>query len=434
MSAGDRFVVLGLAHARAEWFRRLGQWANSAAVPVEFVKCVSTAELRARLATGRPFSAAVIDAGIAGLDRDLVETARDAGCVVLVVADGRVVRDWDGLGVSAVLPFNFTRDELLDTLATRARPIGRGTVAPPDFSDAAVAGTRGSLVAVCGPGGTGVSTVAIALAQGLAERDEAVVLADLARHAEQAMLHDARDVVPGVQELVEAHRATRPPPEEVRALTFHVADRGYDLLLGLRRARFWPAIRPRAFAAAVDSLRLAYGAVVCDTDADLEGEDDAGSVDVEERNTMSRLAVGEADAVFVVGLPTMKGLHSLVRVTHDIAELGLSPARIVPVLNRAPRAGRQRAGLAQAFAELTGRAGERVLASPLFLPDRPVDGALRDGVRLPRQLTAPLATAAIAVCDHAGRATATAAGVSPEPVRVAPGSLTDWADDEGAGR
>jgi hypothetical protein len=32
--AGDRFVVLGLAPARREWFRALAQWANSAAVLV----------------------------------------------------------------------------------------------------------------------------------------------------------------------------------------------------------------------------------------------------------------------------------------------------------------------------------------------------------------------------------------------------------------
>ena len=34
-----------------------------------------------------------------------------------------------------------------------------------------------------------------------------VVLADLALHADQAMLHDARDVIPGVLELVESHRS-----------------------------------------------------------------------------------------------------------------------------------------------------------------------------------------------------------------------------------
>src|SRR3546814_3627994 len=102
------------------------------------------------------------------------------------------------------------------------------------------------------------SDLSIPLAQGLA-RDprysELICLADLALDAEQAMLHAARDVVPGVAELVEAHRSGSPGPHEVRDLTWEVGERGYRLLLGLRRHRDWTAIRPRAFDAALDGLR-----------------------------------------------------------------------------------------------------------------------------------------------------------------------------------
>ena len=65
MIAGERFVVLGLAPARAAWFRSVGVWATSGALPAEFLKCVSAEEVRARLASGRPFSALVADAGLA---------------------------------------------------------------------------------------------------------------------------------------------------------------------------------------------------------------------------------------------------------------------------------------------------------------------------------------------------------------------------------
>ena len=37
----ERFVLLGLAHARSTWFASLGQWAHSASIPAEFIKCVS---------------------------------------------------------------------------------------------------------------------------------------------------------------------------------------------------------------------------------------------------------------------------------------------------------------------------------------------------------------------------------------------------------
>src|SRR5262245_66523313 len=89
---------------------------------------------------------------------------------------------------------------------------------------------RGRLVAVTGSGGVGRSTLAMALAAGLAAdpRDAGlVVLADLALHAQQALLHDAGDVVPGVVELAEAYRGQGLGPAGVRSVGFSVAGRGY---------------------------------------------------------------------------------------------------------------------------------------------------------------------------------------------------------------
>ena len=65
------------------------------------------------------------------------------------------------------------------------------------------------------------------------------------------MLHDAQDLGPGAQELVEAHRLGRPEPDEVWRTTFDVPRRGYRLLLGLRRPEAWSALRPRAIDASI---------------------------------------------------------------------------------------------------------------------------------------------------------------------------------------
>lgn len=428
--AGDRYVVLGLAQARSEWFGALAQWANSASLPVELVKCMSAEEVRAHLAAGRTFSALVCDAGRPSVDRDLLAAAHAVGCAVLVVADRRVERDWISLGAARLLRPDFDRDELLDALAEHATLVHRrdapsvGRVVERDVAPA----WRAQVIAVCGPGGTGASTAAIAVAQSLAESAPgAVLLADLRRPAEQAMLHDARDIVPGVPELVEAHRAGRPSVDEVRALAFSVAERGYHLLLGLRRSRHWAGIRPRSFEAAFDSMRRAYQVVVCDIDADFEGEAEGGSIDVEDRNTMARVAALQADAVVAVGAPTMKGLHSLVRVVHDLLTLGVPGRRVVPVLNRAPRSARARLATASTLAELLGP-GVR-LPAPVFLPERHVDDALRDGVRLPAGLGGPV----VAAIASATRAAGPAFGAGPiEPERVRPGSLGHWSDDEAA--
>lgn len=37
----ERYVILGLAQARAGWFRSLSQWTTSGAVPAELVARVS---------------------------------------------------------------------------------------------------------------------------------------------------------------------------------------------------------------------------------------------------------------------------------------------------------------------------------------------------------------------------------------------------------
>jgi Mrp family chromosome partitioning ATPase len=426
--AAERFVVLGLAPARSAWFRSVGLWANSGALPAEFVRCISVEEVRARLSSGRPFSALVADAGLPAVDRDLLAAARSAGCAVLVVDDGRATRDWLELGAARVLLPSFGREELVAALTSCAHPVRRGDVDAADLlTRPAPAAWRGSVAAVTGSGGTGVSTAAIALAQALADdvrHGGMVLLADLRLRAEHAVLHDAGDVLPCVQELVEAHRSGQPTADDVRALAFAVPERRYHVLLGLRRARHWPAIRPQAFEAAFDSLRRAWGVVVCDIDADLEGEDDAGSIDIEERNVMSRTAAAQADVVFAVGLPELKGVHALVRVLEDLVSFGTDVARIVPVINRAPRSARARAGLASVVAELTAPFSGGRLMNPVHLPERGnVEVDLRDGARLPSALGAPLAGAFKALLDRPRLEPVAAA---PEPVR--PGSLGQWTE------
>lgn len=427
--AADRFVVLGLAPARAAWFTTVARWSTAAALPVEFVKCLSPEEVRARLASGRPWSALLVDAGSPGLDRDLVAAARSAGAAVVVV-DAGTARDWRGLGAAAVLPPGFGRGDLLAALEAEARPVGAADAVPAPGRDAgsSPAAWRGRLVAVVGAGGTGASTVAMAVAQGLAAdvRHAGVVLADLALRADQAVLHDAGDVVPGVQELVEAHRSDRLSPTAVRALTFDVPDRGYALLLGLRRPRDWAALRPRAVEAAVDGLRRAFGAVVADATGEVEGEAECGSVEVEERNLLARTAVREADAVVAVGRPGVTGLRHLVALVGAVGAAGAAPERVLPVVNRAPRSPRSRAELARALAELAGDGPPT--AGPLFLPDvRRLDDLQRDAAPLPAAFARSAAAAVDAVLR---RVTPAGSADGGDPVPVAPGSLGRWAGEE----
>jgi hypothetical protein len=429
--ARDRFVVLGVAQVRSPWFREVARWATSAMLPIEFVKAMSVEEVRVRLRSGRGYSALVVDDSLPGVDRDLVELARDAGCAVLVVDSGRAVRQWSELGASALLPPTFGRDELLQVLSQTSTPIIQATGAAGPVEETATTGFRGHLVAVTGASGTGRSTLAIAIAQGLA-RDprhlDMVCLADLALHAEQAMLHGSPDVVPGLVELVDAHRSGVPTIEDVRRLTWNVEVRGYHLLLGLRRHRDWTAVRPRALTASLDGLRRSFGVVVADVDADLEGEQATGSVDVEERNGMARAAVATGDIVVVVGLPGMKGLHAHLRTVREVLGHGVPGERILPVINRSPKGPRARAELTAAFGRLLD--DDAGVPTPVHAGERRhVDDVLRDGARLPDGWFAPVVSCVQAVLDRVDAAPVPTSEPQLEPVR--PGSLGSWADEDG---
>jgi hypothetical protein len=261
-----------------------------------------------------------------------------------------------------------------------------------------------------------------------------VLLADLALDADQAMLHDARDIVPGVQELVEAFRHGTPSPAEIYGLTFGDGH-PYRVLLGLRRHRDWAALRPRAWYAALDGLRRTFTQVVADVDADVEGEGQSGSLDVEERNLLARSVTASADVVLVTLSPTVQGVHRAVRLVVGLVEHGVAVERIQPVVMRAPKSGRSRAEITRAIGDvLQPVLGPFApgLASPVFIAEqKKLDAAIRDGTALPSSLCAPLASAVEAIGARAGARPAPT-GAGDQPVAVAPGSLGSWAGQEAA--
>lgn len=500
---GPRYVVLALASPRATWLRTVAQWAQASAIPVQLVKCVSAEELCARLATNRPFSAVVVDANLPALDRDLIDSARQAGSAVIVVEDRRSRRSWASLGASAVLVGAFDQSDLVAVLRQHAPPIpdpeigGAGTLEDAMLASSGRAPSSAAhsaiVVAVCGSGGVGTSTLAMALAQGLADREVppdphdppvgygnarlpalaardktthgwspqdnkifrnvepplgyeersagTVLLVDMARRADQSLLHDARDVVPGIQELVEAHRNAKLGPAQVRSLTFDIEQRGYHLLLGLRRACDWAGIRRRAFEAAFASVLGAYGAVVCDIDSDFETERDGGSADVEDRNVMALTALSTADVVVAVGLPGVKGAHSLIRLLRDLAGAGVAADRVVPVFNRAPKSGRTKGELAAVLtqlADLGPRGSDRPRdrhqgpASPIFVPERTIDEMAGHAARLPSVVVDPLVASVHAVLQRSDRLQRSEGPTdqSGEPRRILPGSLGTLCEDD----
>lgn len=418
------FTIVGLASNRSPWMARLSYWVTSGSLSAELFRCVSVEEIRSVLRT-RSVSMALVDELSRHVDRDLLAAVQAAGAVPVVVVGRPARRDWHALGASATLPEDFDVTNVAELLRTRARPVDAGRRAGTDPVDAPDA--AGRLVTVCGPGGTGASTVACAVAQGLASALPAqVVLADMTLNGEQAVLHGADGTGLGLPALVEAHRRGRVDADDLHHYLVDVTERSYGLLMGIRRSRAWSTIRPRALRAAVSNLLGRYELVVADTDADVEGEPDGGSLDIEERNGMSRFALGHADVVVVVGSPGVKGTYGLQRVIEDLTEFGVSRARIIPVVNRFRGSRSDRREHSGALRDLVPGPS---LHAPVFLPDRDVEAAVVDGAALPGWLTDPITCAVLPLLGGPplpGRLERDDATPEPAATPLAPGALGLW--------
>lgn len=391
----DPYVIVGLARTRRPWFSEMSRWATSGSAPIEFVRCLTVEEARAVLGSGRQLSAVVADGSTRGLDRDLIATAAAAGVPTFVVDDGRTHRDWDSLGCAAVLPAVMEPSDLSGALARHSRPVERSGTRGPTRAAIEDEAPRSRVVSVTGSGGTGATTVAMCLAQsfGSDDRSGSVALVDGCRIADHAMYHDVGDVIPGLPELVDAHRLDHPDPDAIRSLLFDVDPRGYEVLLGMRGPRDWVAMRPSSLGAALDGLERSYDLVVVDHDPDLEGEDATGSNDVEERHGIARAAVRRADVVVAVGTASVHGLHGLGRLTRTLLDHGVPAERLLPVVGRAPRSPARRAAITRVLNDVRG--GEPALHPPLFLgTNRSLESAHRGATRLPESLCRPLGRAA----------------------------------------
>ena len=413
----EHFVVLGVGRARAEWLAAVGRWSTSSALPIEFIRCVSVDEVRARLSTDRRHSAVLLDERCVGVDRDLLGAAREAHCPPIVVCGSTPLRDWLALGAASTIAEPMDHVVLGAMLREHATPIDRGHL---PVATLPTSGSIGRLVTVTGAGGTGTSMLAMALAAHFAVHED-VALVDGALDADQALLHDLGDVLPGLPELVDAHRTSTPSSSEIRAALWHCPDHGYDVLPGLRRHRDWATMRRRNVAAAIASVRSSYGVVVADVDLDPEGEADTGSVDVEDRNALSRVLLGDADAVLVTARAGICGIRRLLRNIVLLAEHAIDLDRIVPVIVGAPRTIAQRSESTRAIARLLDdcRPGSTV-ATPVMVPiRRDLEPFLHDGAPLP----ASVAGAVGAAVDLVLRTVEPRTPSSEAPVRIIPGHL-----------
>jgi hypothetical protein len=432
----ERHDVLVLVAGRSGWHRSLAQLVDAALAPLALQRCLGADELLSQAASTGRTGVAIVDASALGVGRDLFDRLRRLGWGTLVVDAERTARHWTTLGAHGAVSPDAPAAEVARLalgIAKSCAHAGQSEAGAPSAPWERLATAmpqdphaeephRGALVCVLGPGGTGTSTLARALAEAAASerRAPAVLLADFARRPHQALLHGLEPGTGGLNELLDCCRLGAP---DVASLVAEPPEIGYHVLTGRRTASAWAAWGPFARQAALDALLRTYDVVVADCDGDLEGSVECGSLDVEQRHALQRECVSAADLVVAVGRAGLGGLASLLQLLGDVLRVrgDAAPIGVVLRASTAPRS------LGRASRRLVARrfdAGELpgLVLPPISVPEADVERSLIDGRRLPALLVrscAPL----VAVLDQLVH--------NPEPTRsegrawtpVVPGSL-----------
>ena len=249
-----------------------------------------------------------------------------------------------------------------------------------------------------------------------------VLLADFTLDGSLRAAHPARPGEIGLTDL--AGPGARPggaAATERLAGLFDRTPSGLAFVPGLPHHRDWIHLPTGGAERALGHLRSAADAVVVAVDPDLEGEDDTGSFDIEDRNQLARTAVALAGTVVSASTATRTGVDGQARFLRDLQAFGVPVERTWIVL--APPALRP----ADRHLRMSRRPwhGPRWEGRVVVLPH-----PTRTWARAPRQL-ASLASAVLAAPTCPSVQLGRSAG--PLGELVLPGELGHWMGDEDAG-
>ena len=332
-----------VAAARAPWETAVLKDLAAAGMVV-LRRCVDLDDLLALSLQGQA-EAAVVAAGLSGLDADAVRRLADAGVGLVAVSareptgepepgEERMTR----LGVSLVRPQDVVL-RLREVVTADLRPpascaLPMSADHPPVESASHRGQARGgTVVAVWGPtGAPGRSTVAAALAaERVAQRPDdgsGVVLGDVDPWG--GTLAQQLGVVEDVSGLLAVARLVNEAALDHASLAgcLRTVSPGLGILTGLPRVERWREIRGGVVADMVELAR-AETDVVLDCGFAIETDERSGVP----RNVATLEALEAADAIVVVGSAEAIGLTRLARALVALTEVVARPPAVV-VVNR----------------------------------------------------------------------------------------------------
>ena len=306
-------------------------------------RCVDLSDLLATATTGQA-QVALVAAGLPGLDVDSVHLMRRSGVgVVLVTERAEPARGAEAhlgrLGVDQVVDSESiaTVNEAILAAGGDAPPVEMGTEDDPAAWPAEPGDEGGRVLAVWGPtGAPGRTTVAVGLAAELSHRvPHETFLMDVDPYGGAVAQHlgvlDEMSGLLGAARLANAGHLDR---DRLASLARRINPE-LRVLTGLPRADRWSEVRDGALEKTLELARTLGRHVVLDTGFSLEQEINTsyGSL-APGRNSMTLVALENADELIVVGSADPVGLARLARALVEVLEL-LPGCVVRVVINRA---------------------------------------------------------------------------------------------------
>lgn len=189
----------------------------------------------------------------------------------------------------------------------------------------------GLAIGVLGVGGSGASTIAMAVAQSFAG-EHRVNLIDLVVEGSQRMYHDIDIVQPGVAEAIAGSRVMNVGDDYFERFKIPILERGYLLMLSISHQSQLEALRRRDLGEAVERIKRTSDITIFDLDPDFATEP------IREWATITPTApteevLREIDAVIIVVNEDYRSLHRGVNLGRRLIDEGFSTSQIAVINN-----------------------------------------------------------------------------------------------------
>ncbi len=443
-------LVLALVRGSHQWVRDLNHWANGSVIDQDFAVVLSIDELLSRADGTDHLIIILVDsenrAVIAKLQA--VPEIRDAHIIVVDASFSSEIKLPPGThGIS----YPFTPDELGALIAgidkerefqtppreslARRSSLAESRIDPaPASTDPPVA----RVIAILGVGGSGSSTIAMAVAQSLAHSSK-VVLADLCAEADLSMYHDIDRALGGLGELMAMARKATPRISQIRSYCLPAVGRNYFLLPGLRRQEESALWSQKHLEELLNALMSEFDYVVCDLDGSYRSSKTREALGEGSTTLATEVTLSRADAIALVMGNDLRSVHGGLRIYHRLLGDIAPHLPLALCVNRVTRKPLARSGhsdlnlakltqeIASGFATGESRWSDAAKQAPneptiiIVREERGLDN-VHDAVRpLPPGLGAGVARW---VEGLHGKVTSTPRQLEPRGIRIMPGDLS----------